>query len=67
MNAHHVPTPAPTRVYTLEGQELAEWIADADQDGNAFTKRSLSSGESKGTRVEIYDPKGRLLEAFTVS
>ena len=57
----------PTRVYTLEGDELNEWVADADQDGHAFTKRSLSTGESKGTRIEIYGPAGRLLEAFTVS
>jgi hypothetical protein len=55
-----------TRTYTLSIEETADWLADADGDDHAFTKRSLTTNERPGTRIEIYSCEGRLLEAFPV-
>ena len=61
------PLSTPTRVYTLDAEETRAWRLDVDEDGNAFHKRSLSTNERKGTRIEILSDDGQLLEAFQVS
>lgn len=56
----------PARVYKFTAEETRDWVTDAEGDGNAFTRKSLSTNEKPGTRIELYATDGHLLEAFTV-
>lgn len=54
-----------TRTYTLTGDDLRGYLAD--KYDREFLKRSLATDEKPGTRIELYTPDNRLLEAYVVS
>lgn len=56
------------RQYTLSDEETEQWQAKGAEGREAqdFIRRSLSSDEPRGTRIEIRSAWGDLLETVTV-